>query len=119
MSRTDRVAAFIKKEISDILQRKVSDPRIGFVTITDVEIGEDLQVAKVYVSIMGDEKQKRDAMKGLQSASSHIRHELGPRLELKSLPELIFKQDDSIERGGRIFSLLNKLAKERGNEKHI
>ena len=113
MSRADRVAELIRTEISDILKKEVSDPRIGFVSITEVEIGADLQLAKVYVSILGDEKQKKDTMKGLLSATKHIRYKLGPRLDLKTVPEIIFKLDDSIEKGSRIFEIINHLKKEK------
>jgi len=120
MSRKERVAELLKHEISDILQKEINDPRIGFVSITEVEIGQDLQVAKVYVSILGSGKEKADAMEGLESAKKRIRHQLAPRLDLKAVPEIIFFHDDSIERGARVMKILNKLSAERsakGGEK--
>ena len=113
MSRADRVAALIRSEISTILQKEVSDPRIGFVSITEVELGPDLQLAKVHVSIMGDEKQRNESMKGLQSATNHIRYKLGPSLDLKTMPEIVFKLDTSFERGNKVFEVLKKIEKEK------
>lgn len=113
MSRSDRVAELIKKEISDILRKEVSDPRIGFVSITEVEIGADLGLAKIFVSVMGSEKEKKDAMKGLISATKHIRFKLGPRLGLKSVPEIIFKADSSFERGNRVLQIISQISKEK------
>jgi ribosome-binding factor A len=112
MARADRVAELIKHEVSDIISRKLNDPRIGFTSVTAVDIGDDLQNAKVYVSIFGDQKAKNDTMAALVSATKYVRHELGHRLQLRDVPEIIFKQDESIERGTRVFEIINRLHKE-------
>jgi len=117
MSRKERVASAIKKETCDILLREVSDPRIGFVSITDVTVGDDLKLATIFVSIMGDENAKKEAMRGLKSASRRIRYFLGLRIDLKTVPDIVFKLDGSIERGSKIFSIMNTLRKE--NEKRV
>ncbi len=112
MSRPERVAQFLKREISLILRNKVNDPRIGFVSLTDVEITPDLKYAKIFVSILGDEKSKKSSMLGLKSATSFVRGELGKILELREVPQLHFERDNSLERGSQIISLLNKLKHE-------
>lgn len=113
MSRSDRVAELIKAIISEILQRDINDPRIKFASVTDVKIGEDLQLAQIFISILGDKETKQAAMQGIASAKKHIRYLLGQKLELRSTPEIMFREDDSIERGSRIFEIIGKLEKER------
>jgi ribosome-binding factor A len=117
MSRADRVAELIKHEVSDIISRKLNDPRIGFTSVTGVDIGADLQNAKIYVSVYGDRKRKEDTMAALISASGFIRSELAGRLELRETPEIMFKQDDSIERGSRVFRIINQLHQEKKGKK--
>lgn len=108
-SRTDRVGETIKKEISNLLQREIKDPRIGFVSLTRVKVSKDLRYATVHVSIMGDEEAKRVSMEGLTSATGFIRRELWKRLRMRRVPELDFKMDDSIEYGVHISKLLRDL----------
>ena len=112
MSRADRVAELIKKEVSDIISRKLSDPRIGFTSITAVDIGPDLHNANIFVSIFGTDEQKTSTMKALEHATGFVRGELGHRLQLRDVPEIRFMRDDSIERGARVFEIINKLHKE-------
>jgi len=114
MSRADRVAELIKREISDIITRKLNDPRVGFTSVTKVDIGDDLQYAKIYVSVYGSEEEKKNTFAGLSSATRFIRGELGHRMDLRDTPDIGFKLDDSIERGSRIFELINKIHKEEG-----
>jgi len=109
MSRADRVAELIKKEVSDIITRKLHDPRIGFTSVTGVDIGPDLMNANIYISVYGTEKEKEDTMTALGRASGYVRGELGHRLQLREVPEVHFKRDDSIERGARFFEVLNKV----------
>ena len=97
----------MKHEIADILMRKIKDPRVGFVTVTDVELADDLRNAKVFVSVYGTDK--AESLKGLQSASSFIRSELGRRMRMKFVPELLFRYDDSVERGAHIMELLHSI----------
>ena len=112
--RAERVSDQIKREVADILMRKIKDPRVGFVTVTDVELADDLRNAKIFVSVLGPE---RDAsLKGLESASVFIRAELGRRLRIKFVPELLFRYDDSAERGAHIMELLHEVGSEEDGE---
>lgn len=111
--RTEKVADLIRDEISQILQRKIKDHRIGFISITEVKVTPDLREAFVYVSVLGDEETKKKSMKGIQSAAKFIRGELGKKISLRSTPKLIFREDDSLERGAKIIEKLNALENER------
>lgn len=110
--RQERVEELLKVEISEILQREMQDPRIGFVTITDVEITPDLRHARVFISIMGDDAKKDESMKALKRAAGFIRSELGKRIRMRTTPEIEFKIDDSIDRGVRILELLEQIKKD-------
>ncbi|EGL19574.1 MULTISPECIES: 30S ribosome-binding factor RbfA [Paenibacillus] len=107
--RVGRVGEQVKKEISQILQSEIKDPRIGFLTVTGVDVTNDLSQAKVYLSVLGTDEQKEGTLKALSSASGYIRSELGKRIRLRKVPELIFKFDTSIDYGSRIESLLHDL----------
>jgi len=107
--RADRVSDLLKKEISGLLLREVKDPHIGFITITDVEVSKDLQVAKVYYTILGDEKQLRESAQALNRASRFIKRQLGKRLRMRYIPDIIFKYDHSLEYGNRIDDILSHL----------
>jgi ribosome-binding factor A len=111
--RTAKVNALIKSEISDIIRRKIKDPRIGFATITSVEVSKDLRVAKVFVSVYGDEESKKKTLEGLISAAGFVHNELRKRLRIKIIPEIIFKIDTSIEYGIHISKMIEDL-KEKG-----
>ncbi|MBE3596057.1 MAG: 30S ribosome-binding factor RbfA [Hydrogenibacillus sp.] len=107
--RPQRIAEQIKKELGVLLQQEVKDPRIGFVTVTGVEVTPDYEEAKVYVSIMGDEEEREQALEGLKRAQGFLRTELGRRIEVRHIPELIFKLDTSLDYGLRIDRLLSEL----------
>lgn len=107
--RVGRVGEQIKKELSLLLQNELKDPRIGFVTITGVEVTNDLSIANVYLSVLGDEENKAASLKALTQASGFVRTELGRRIRLRKIPELLFKFDSSIEYGSRIDKLLNEI----------
>lgn len=92
-----------------MLFRNVKDRRIGLVTITGVDLSPDLRHAKVYVSAMGTEKQKRDSMEALSHAAGWIRHELGQRIRMKFLPEIVFYPDTSQDYGEKIDRLLDEI----------
>lgn len=113
--REQRVAEAIKEEISDILRTQLKDPRIGFVSVTGVEVTNDLRQAKVHVSVMGTEQEKEQAIKVLQKATGFIRSELAGRLTLRYTPELLFRLDKSIDHGLRIAKLLNEI-QEQGQQ---
>ena len=110
--RAHRVAEQIKKELADLFQKEVKDPRIGFAPVTAVEVSGDLQQATVYISILGNEAQKQETMIGLEKAKGFIRSEIGKRLSLRHTPEVIFKLDESIEHGSRIAQILRQLRDE-------
>ncbi|MGB9613499.1 MAG: 30S ribosome-binding factor RbfA [Candidatus Margulisiibacteriota bacterium] len=113
MSRQERVAELIQQEVSDILHTRVFDPRIGFVSITGVEMSADLKNASIFVSILGEEGKKREAMEGLKSATGFIQRELGRMLQLKTTPKIRFVRDDSLERGSRVLDILTKIKHEK------
>lgn len=110
--RSERVADLIKMEIADILMKKIKDPRVGFVTVTGVDVSEDIRYAKVYVSIMEEEGLKKKTLAGLNNASNFIRNELGKRLVMRRIPELVFKIDNSLEQAAHIFEILDKIKKD-------
>jgi ribosome-binding factor A len=107
--RVSRVGEQIKKEINDIVRNDVKDPRIGFLTITDVEVSGDLQHAKVFVSILGNEEQRAGTLQALQKATGFIRSELGKRIRIRHTPEIAFVMDRSLDYSERIHDVLRKL----------
>jgi len=107
--RANRVAEQIKKELGEILSQKIKDPRIGFVTVTDVEVTGDLQQAKVFISVLGDEKEKEDSLVGLAKANGFIRSEIGQRIRLRKTPEITFEFDEAQAYGNHIDALLREL----------
>ncbi|AMB94727.1 30S ribosome-binding factor RbfA [Aerococcus sanguinicola] len=111
--RVERVAQEILREVNDILQKRVKDPRVENVTITDVDVTGDLQQATVYYSTLDKSESKREEVqKGLDKASGLIRSEVGKRLQIYKTPELSFKRDSSLEYGEHIDALLNKIKAE-------
>src|SRR3989339_896540 len=102
-SRVDRIRKALIKEVSDIIQRHIKDPRIsGIVSVTDVEVSPDYKYAKVYVSVYGSDEQKEQTIEALQDSTSYVRGEIGKRIRLRHTPEIEFIRDDSLERGSRI-----------------
>jgi ribosome-binding factor A len=111
--RATRVADQIRMEVADIIMRKTKDPRVASVTVTDVEVTNDLRLARVFVTTLLDAEQERDAFVGLNKASGFIRSELGRRLNLRYTPEIVFQKDVSGPRGDRLLSILDHLDEER------
>lgn len=113
--RVARVAELIKREVSQLLMVGIKDDRVGagMVSVTDVELSRDLQHAKVFVSIYGDESAQAETMAGLEAATRYVRREIGQRLGLRRTPVVVFHQDLSIERGTRVLSLINQLQRQR------
>ena len=109
VKRSIKVAGLLKEELSSILRSEVKDPRIGFVTITEVVVSDDLRNARVYVSVLGDEIQKATSLKTLAQACAFIQNELGARVRLKFLPKLKFYLDESWEKGARIDRIIDQL----------
>jgi ribosome-binding factor A len=117
--RIQRVSSLIRQEISELLQRQVKDPRLGnFVAVTEVSVSPDLRYAKVFVSCIGSEEEKREALSGLMAASGFFRSRLAKRLRLRRIPELSFHWDDSIERGAHLLQLIDKISAESTPEQH-
>lgn len=110
--RVNRVAEQMKKELGDIIIQKVKDPRIGFVTVTDVEVTGDLQNATVFISVLGSEEEQEATLKGLDKAKGFIRTEIGRRIRLRKVPEIEFSFDESIAYGNRIQTLLTQVNQE-------
>lgn len=110
-----RVADRLKEEIARILRREVEDPRVGFVTITDVVVSADLKHARVFFSVIGDSPDEpEEALRGLLRARKFIRKCLADQAELRYTPELEFRYDPTVERAQRIETVLHQLADERG-----
>lgn len=107
--RANRVAEQMKKELGGIIGQKLKDPRIGFVTVTDVEVTGDLQQATIFISVLGNDVQKEATLAGLMKAKGFIRSEIGQRIRLRKTPEIEFAFDDSVEYGNRIESLLRQV----------
>ncbi|KYD00050.1 30S ribosome-binding factor RbfA [Heyndrickxia sporothermodurans] len=107
--RANRVGEQMKKELSDIIGRKIKDPRIGFVTVTDVQVTGDLQQATVYITVLGGDKQKEGTLLALEKAKGFIRSEVGHRIRLRKTPELSFAFDESIEYGNRIETIIKEI----------
>jgi ribosome-binding factor A len=113
--RIARLRELFKEETSLILQRDMRDPRIGFVSVTDVELSGDLRHAKIFVSILGDAEAKARTMGALASAQGFIRTELARRIRLRHIPRVAFMMDESIERGARVNELLRNVSKPGGS----
>jgi ribosome-binding factor A len=113
--RVERVASLIKREVSQMLVVGIKDDRVGagMVSVTDVEVSGDLQHAKIFVSIYGTDEARAETMAGLKAATGFVRSELGQRIRLRRTPEILFKEDRSVERGTRVLSLINQLSQER------
>ncbi len=111
--RQKQVNQTIRRELSDLLARGVSDPRInGIVSITEVDITADLKQARVFISVMGTEDEKLEVFAGLASASDFLRHELGSRIRMRYTPKLVFERDDSIEKGEHLLQMIDRAAAE-------
>jgi ribosome-binding factor A len=108
--RLDRVNQLIREEISMLLQRELKDPRLGFVTVTQVETSPDLRTAKVFVSVLGDETKWKASLTALASARGFVRNWLRQHLDLRQIPELDFRADRSMEHAARIQELLRQLS---------
>ena len=115
--RTSRISEEFKREIGNIIQNEIKDPRIAEVTsVISVDVTKDLKYAKVYISVLGDDKKRKDTLIGLKSAAGYIRKEIGHRIKLRITPEIIFESDNSIEHGIYISKLISE-ANKTGEEK--
>lgn len=110
--RPEKVAHLMRREIADILENRLRDPRLGStVTVTDVQVTQDLSFARVYVTVLGDEAARAQALETLARASGFVRREIGGRLDLREVPEIRFVYDDSLDRGHRVEDLLRRIEK--------
>ncbi|MDR5709051.1 MAG: 30S ribosome-binding factor RbfA [Armatimonadota bacterium] len=108
--RVEKLRELIREEVSEIIHRVLKDPRIGFTSVTDVELSSDLRHAKIFVSVLGSEEDRRRTMEALQNAVGFVRTELGRRIRIYRTPEIQFRLDTSIERGARVMELLRSLS---------
>ncbi len=109
--RSERTSKLIQQEISELLERQVNDPRLtNLISVTGVSVSPDLKYAKVFVSILGNETNKRDMLAGLNTASGFLRKEVATHLRLKYAPQLSFHYDDSIERGTKLLELIERVS---------
>ncbi len=107
--RPERLAEAIKKEMSNLLLNELKDPRVGFATITGVDVSNDLKYAKIYVSVLGDHELRKNTMLALKKARGFIRTELGRRIRLRHVPEISFNLDESLDHGVRVMELLDEV----------
>ena len=114
--RSERLAVQISREIGNILLLEMRDPRLGFVTVARVEIDQEIAVAKVYVSIMGDDKDRKGALIALNRSAGHVRSKLAKKLHIRQVPEIRFVLDLNLDHSDRINSLLDDI---RENEKDL
>jgi ribosome-binding factor A len=103
-----RVQDLLREEISSMIQREIKDPGLGFVTILEVKMTEDLKIAKVYLSIYGEQEEKEKTMDALKRSKGYMRFLLGKRVKLRYTPDLIFVVDDTYEKMARIDEILKK-----------
>lgn len=114
--RQEKLGEQIAIEVSDLLRTRIKDPRVGFASITRVEVSGDLRHAKIFVSVMGEEEQKKATIEALRHAAGFIRRELASRLTVRFMPEIVFKLDNSIEQGARILSLIREMEQQEIRE---
>jgi ribosome-binding factor A len=105
--RSRRIAEQIQRELSEILRLELKDPRVGMITLTDVEVSVDQSHAKVFFTLLGEPERIAAATRGLQHAAGFLRSELAHRMKLRVVPQLQFKYDESVERGARLSQLID------------
>lgn len=116
--RQERIAASIREVVSELMLRRLKDPRIGFASIVNVEVNRDLSLAKIYVSVLGSEQDKKRTMEGFKSAQGLIRSEVSKALGIRYAPELQFVLDEGIEYSMRVSKLLSQI-KESDNKSEL
>ena len=117
--RKEMVCKEIKRVTADLVQKELRDPRLGFVSVTKAEVSSDLKYAKIFFSVMGNERQQKKTMAGLRHAKGFIQKELSRAIRMRSFPEIRFELDDSIEKAFKMTQLLDKLAAERNAQEAI
>lgn len=114
VQRTQRLAGQIRQELTELMTRSVKDPGIGFLTLTSVRLTPDLQLARVFFTVLGDDKARKETARALDRAKPFLRRQLSSRLRLRRVPELDFRYDESIEQQDRIEQILKQIREERG-----
>ena len=112
-TRAERVAQMMQKELGTMIQRELKDPRIGFASVTRVEVSRDLSAAKVFIIVLGSAENAEDTMAGLEHAKGFLRGEVGRRLQLRHAPEINFRRDESIDRSMALQRLMRQLKEDR------
>jgi ribosome-binding factor A len=107
--RTQRLNSQLQQELMQLLQREMKDPRIGFATVTSVETAPDLSSARVWVSVLGSEEDRAASLRALSAAAPWLRRQLGERLHIRTIPQLLIRRDESIESGDRVLKLLRQI----------
>lgn len=113
--RQRQVAELLHEEISQLIQHGTRDPRLGFVTVTGVDVSADLRNAQVYVTVLGDDVDAQSTLEGLDSAAGYFRYQMKQTLLLRYIPDLKFKIDTSLEHGSRIEELINIIHSQQGS----
>ena len=113
--RATQVAEEMKRAITDIIANEVRDPRLGFITVTGVELADDLRYGKVFISIFEDEARQKACLDGLEAAKGFIRRQLGRRLGLRYTPDFDFRIDKSVAEGDKIDRLLHQIEREQAH----
>lgn len=117
-SRTRRVGEQMQRELAQLIQREVKDPRLGMVTVSGVDVSRDYSVAKVYITVLGDNADPAQTLAILNKVSGFLRHELGQRMVLRTVPALTFHYDESVERGSELSRLIDEaVSKDRDSNK--
>ena len=111
--RQEKLGELFAAELSDLMRTRLKDPRVGFASITHVEVSGDFRHAKIFVSVMGSLEDQAATMKGLKHASGYLRHELAERITLRYMPELVFKLDTSIAEGAKVLELIRQNEQEQ------
>jgi ribosome-binding factor A len=113
--RVERVAALIRREVSELLVNGIRDERVhrGMVSVTDVQVAGDLQHCRIFVSVLGSPGDREEVLAGLQAASAYVKGELSRRLRMRRTPDLVFRLDRGLERGTAVLGLLHQLEQER------
>ncbi len=117
--RKEMVCKEIKRVTADLVQKELRDPRLGFVSVTKAEVSSDFKYAKIFFSVMGNERQQKKTMAGLRHAKGFIQKELSRAIRMRSIPEIRFELDDTIEKAFKMTQLLDKLAAERNAQEAI
>ena len=117
--RQRKVAELLHEEISQLIQYDTQDPRLGYITVTGVDVSADLRLAWVYITVLGDDANIQNSLKGLENAAGYFRHALRETLSLRFIPELKFKVDNSLEHGARIENLLDTIKEEYPQPQNI